>query len=142
VRLASAGAVACVAAAAIALAVPALGPASDAARLPGFVGCRAYTAASPKPIVRPRSIIAACADANLYFTGLRWSTWTATHATATGTAHVNDCTPSCAAGRFHTYPAHVMLSGPRSCAGKRELTALRYRFPAKYGSGTQTFRCR
>ncbi len=124
------------------LAALAAGGASGSPRLPGYVGCRAYVAANPRPLVRPRSIVAACADANLYFTGLRWSSWTATRATATGTAHVNDCTPNCAAGRFHTYPAHVTLSGPRTCAGKRELTALRYRFPAKYGAGTQTFRCR
>lgn len=114
----------------------------SSSRLPGFVGCRAFTSPHPTPIVRPRSIIAACGDGNLYFTGLRWSSWTATHAAATGTAHQNACTPTCAAGRFHTYPAHVTLSVPRACAGKRELTKLGYRFAAKYGSGTQTFRCR
>lgn len=135
-----------IAAAAVAL-VLAFAPASVAAsrsssRLPGFVGCRAFTSQHPKPVVRPRSIVAACADANLYFTGLHWSTWTATRAAATGVAHQNACTPNCAAGRFHAYPAHVTLTAPRACGGKRELTKLDYRFAAKYGGGTQTFRCR
>lgn len=126
----------------LALAAGAVGGTAAATRAPGFVGCRAYTAAHPRPVVRPRSIVAACADANLYFTGLRWSSWTAKGAVATGVAHQNACTPNCAAGRFHIYPAHVTLSVPRSCAGKRELTKLVYRFAAKHGSGSQTFRCR
>jgi len=98
--------------------------------------------ASPKPVVRPRSIVAACGDGNLFFTGLRWSRWGATSAAATGTAHLNDCKPFCAAGHFHTYPARVTLGGVETCAGKRELTRLSYRFPAKYGSGSERFRCR
>lgn len=135
------GVTAAAAALVAALAAAAAG-ASGAAPLPGFVGCRAFTSAQPRPVVRPRSIVAACADANLYFTGLRWSSWTATRAAATGVAHQNDCTPSCAAGRFHTYRARVTLWAPRACAGKRELTKLGYRFPARYGAGSVTFRCR
>ena len=124
------------------LAAAAAASSAGATRSPGFVGCRAYTAAQPAPTVRPRSIVAACADANLYFTGLRWSTWSASRAVGTGIAHQNDCTPNCAAGRFHTYPAHVTLTAPRACGGKRELTKLTYRFAAKFGSGSETFRCR
>jgi hypothetical protein len=98
--------------------------------------------ANPRPVVRPRSLVAACGDGNLYFTGPRWSSWTATGAAATGTAHLDDCTPNCAAGRFHAYRARVRLGGFRTCGGKRELTALRYRFPAKGGTGAESFRCR
>ena len=127
---------------AIALGVATASASNAPRRAPGFVGCRAYTAAHPRPVVRPRSIVAACADGNLYFTGLRWTSWTATGAAAHGIAHQNACTPNCAAGRFHTYPVHVTLSAARACAGKHELTKLTYRFAAKYGTGSQTFRCR
>ena len=108
----------------IALAVlAAAGTAAAAAPLPAFTGC------APPAQVRPTSIVVACADGNFYLGGLKWSHWTATDATAAGTAHENDCTPYCAAGRFHTYRVTVRLFRPERCkAGKLEFTRFSYRF--------------
>jgi hypothetical protein len=59
--------------------------------------------------VRPKSFMLACADGNDYLTGLAWTRWTPTRATATGKQAVNDCIPYCAAGKFHSYPALVIF---------------------------------
>ena len=53
--------------------------------------------------VRPKSFVLTCADGNDYLTGLSWSSWTPTVATATGKQLVNDCVPYCARGKFHSY---------------------------------------
>jgi hypothetical protein len=115
-----------------------------AAVSPGFAGCRAFTTPHAALVVRPRSIVFACADANLYATGLRWSSWGVT-ARATGLAHANDCEPYCAAGHFHTYRVAVTLSKPKRCGGRVELTRLTWRFPAAKPAGPRAgsvdFRC-
>jgi hypothetical protein len=92
--------------------------------------------------------MAACADGNFYFTGLRWSRWSADSASAAGRAHQNDCTPYCAAGHFHVYAARVTLSAARTCGpGRREFTRLAWVFTrakpkGAARSGSETFRCR
>lgn len=106
---------ACLAASAAAVASP---------PLPRFAGCLLHRTA-----VEPRSIVVACADANLYLANLRWSRWTQTDAYATGTAHENDCRPYCAAGHFHVYRVTVRLFRPAACAGgRREFTRFAYAF--------------
>jgi hypothetical protein len=95
-----------------------------AAVVPAFPGC----IPAQKPAVRPAKITITCADANFYVTGLRWASWKTTSAAGTGTAHVNDCTPYCAAGKFHTYPAVIALSQPTRCHGRTVFTKLTWRF--------------
>jgi hypothetical protein len=60
-----------------------------------------------KAQVRPGSFTLTCADGNDYLSHLSWSSWSASSASGTGTNLVNDCTPYCAAGKFHSYPADV-----------------------------------
>ncbi len=97
--------------------------------------------------VRPKSIVIACGDGNFFLTGLTWSGWTAQSATGAGLAHLNDCTPFCAAGHFHTYRITVRLSRPVTCrAGQRpRFTRLAYRYPttkpAHARAGTVPFPC-
>ncbi|WP_405786753.1 hypothetical protein OG753_01410 [Streptomyces sp. NBC_00029] len=62
--------------------------------------------------VKPEEYLLACGDGNNRLVDLRWDTWGAQDATATGTDMVNDCTPYCAAGRFRPYPVKVTLSSP------------------------------
>jgi hypothetical protein len=76
-------------------------------------------AAKPRPVakpvvfnctkaqVKPGSFTLTCADGNDYLSHLSWSSWSASSASGTGTNLVNDCTPYCAAGKFHSYPADV-----------------------------------
>ncbi|HZP71986.1 MAG TPA: hypothetical protein VFA97_01285 [Gaiellaceae bacterium] len=127
-----------------ALAVPAL--AASSSPQSGFYGCRTYTSKHPVAVVRPHSIVVACADGNFYLTRLSWTSWAAAKAVAAGTGHQNDCTPNCAAGHFHTYPADVSLTKPRTCAGHKVFTTLSWRFtkPTPKGialSGATTFSC-
>jgi len=62
-------------------------------------------------VVRPRTFRLACADGNDYLSKLNWTVWSPSFATATGTQTMNDCTPSCANGKFRSYPVRVILWG-------------------------------
>jgi hypothetical protein len=95
------------------------------AGLPSFLGCE-----GTHPLVRPHSILFACADGNFYVSRLHWSSWTARSAIAVGVGYQNDCTPSCAAGHFDSYPnVSIRLGRPETCTGARHLfTRITYRF--------------
>jgi len=79
------------------LLVPILGaPAGASARSTvAIVDCTA------KPVVKPTSIIIACADANRYVAAIAWQHWGNASASATGVLRWNDCAPSCVAGHWH-----------------------------------------
>ena len=64
-----------------------------------------------KSQVRPASFVLTCADANDVLTGMQWVNW-ASEAFATGTEKINNCTPSCALGKFISYPVLVTLWRP------------------------------
>jgi len=93
-----------------AIAIPALAS-GDARRVVG--DCT-------KSQVRPATIVMACADANLALTNLRWVSFGAATAHASGSYHVNDCTPDCASGHFHSYPVRVVLSQAALCPDKHD----------------------
>ena len=67
-----------------------------------------------KTEVRPTSYVLACADANTYFNAVHWTSWTSSSARATATFVQNNCAPTCAAGKFLSYPATLTLSQPKS----------------------------
>jgi len=72
------------------------------------------------PIVSaPKSLVLACADANYGLVRLHWHGWGSGEATATAAVRVNDCTPNCAAGRFHTYTVTVTADHLRACGSAR-----------------------
>jgi hypothetical protein len=52
-----------------------------------------------QPQVRPGTFDLFC-DGSGSFTRLRWSTWNASLATATGALYVDNCTPNCAQGAW------------------------------------------
>jgi hypothetical protein len=68
-----------------------------------------------KSQVAPSSIILACADANTVLTKLHWTTFGGATARASGSYTANDCTPNCAAGKFHANPITLTLSGAKAC---------------------------
>ncbi|MEU8033094.1 hypothetical protein [Streptomyces sp. NPDC049099] len=63
--------------------------------------------------VRPAEFILACGDGNSRLSGLHWSDWGPDGAKAVGVNWVNDCTPYCAAGTFHSYPVVIRLAGEK-----------------------------
>lgn len=81
-----------------------------------------------KSLVRPSSI-EFCGDGNFFMMGLKWTSWTTADAEGDGVAHQNNCSPSCASGRFRTYNVEVVLSMVKPCSnGEEEYTKLMYRF--------------
>jgi hypothetical protein len=85
-------------AAATALAASATGPKFV------LLGCNNNAEVAP-------SDISNCGDGAAGLTGLHWTSWTSHLASGYGTYFLNDCTPTCAGGHFHTYPALVALWG-------------------------------
>jgi uncharacterized lipoprotein NlpE involved in copper resistance len=61
--------------------------------------------------------ISNCGDGAAGLTGLHWTSWTSHLASGYGTYFLNDCTPTCAGGHFHTYPALVALWGSAAVKG-------------------------
>jgi hypothetical protein len=54
-------------------------------------------------------------DNHDFLVGLTWDYSTSSQATATGQLSLNDCTPDCADGQQHTYPAKVQATAPTNC---------------------------
>jgi hypothetical protein len=85
-----------------------------------------------KAQVRPEEYLLACGDGNNQLVSLRWKSWGARTATATGTDMVNDCRPYCAAGTFRSYPVDVTLAGPQPWPGHPDthrFTTIRLVYP-------------
>jgi hypothetical protein len=81
-----------------------------------------------KPLYRPKKVIVACGDGNVWLSKVHWKGWTRTVASATAVFHWNDCKPYCAAGHFHARAgAHVRLYRVNLCKSKgfRQFTRMR-----------------
>ncbi len=97
-----------------------------------------YPSSCNNPKYRPGRVVIACRTRAFYIDHIRWSTWSGKGASGSGTAHVNDCSPSCAAGHFHSYPGvTVRLGSFRFCTvhDDFEFTLLEYRFTGLRPSG-------
>ncbi len=64
------------------------------------------------PVARPRGFVVACADSNWYLTGIHWVRWSGSAGVARATDHLNDCTPFCYDGTFHSVATVLVLSDP------------------------------
>ncbi len=88
---------------ALALAIPGIAGHADPVPSPVTVSnCGHYE-------VKPGFIMIACADGGNILDHLKWTAWSSTLALATGIERINDCEPSCADGKFHSYPVTVRL---------------------------------
>ena len=67
------------------------------------------------PVARPKIVTLSCADAGIVVSVAAWRDWGSSSATSVGTASVNDCTPSCAAGARHDYRVKLIASGHQQC---------------------------
>ena len=68
-------------------------------------------------------------------TGLHWTSWTSHLASGYGTYFLNDCTPTCAGGHFHTYPALVALWGNAAVKGHPSERKYTRMTPGSHGPG-------
>jgi hypothetical protein len=90
-----------------------------------------------KAVYEPSSYVIACADANSDLVDIHWTWWTSTDATALATYSANDCTPTCVAGKFHSYPAAVAFLAPQVTKYGTLFTRLRVLY--EVGSKTHSF---
>ncbi|MBW4030763.1 MAG: hypothetical protein HIU57_08880 [Acidobacteria bacterium] len=104
-----------------------------------FVGASAKVlTCSGAPVVRPRTLIVSCADANTSLESTRWSTWGAGGASGTTTFAINLCTPYCAASPISYFPhSSVALSAPISSRHGTYFSHLVVRYTQ--GSARKTF---
>jgi hypothetical protein len=70
-----------------------------------------------QPVVRPSTMVIACADDGLGIKDLHWTSWTPKLASGYGTFFENDCKPNCAEGHFHYYPSLEVLWGSAAVTG-------------------------
>jgi len=73
------------------------------------------------PEYKPESLTQYCADAGNGVTKIKWSSWTSTRASGTGSFYVKLCDPNCADGKVVWAKAKVVLSGAKFTRGKRYL---------------------
>jgi hypothetical protein len=71
---------------------------------------------------KPTTIIKFCADAGVGVGAIEWSSWSADGATGEGKYEINDCIPTCVAGKQHSADVTVVLSKSKTIAGKPTLT--------------------
>jgi hypothetical protein len=94
---------------AVASSSPAATSARPAARsapsLPVLVDCANHAR------IQPKQIVLACADGNDLLSKMSWSHWGA-QALGTGSEVINDCTPTCVGGTFHSFPVITVLWRP------------------------------
>jgi hypothetical protein len=94
-----------------------------------------------KPVVKPASVILACADGGVVAGHVTWNGWGAAVAGGTGVASVNDCDPNCAAGHQHNYTIMLHAAGRQRCPnGQTAYARVSYAWVGKtpYGAGTTT----
>jgi hypothetical protein len=80
---------------------------------------------------RPATIVLACGDGNAVAEHVRWQTWATTRAAGEGTLSQNDCTPDCAQGGFHGYPARFALSDTVRAGGRTYFTKVTITFAGR-----------
>ena len=93
--------------------------------------------------IKPTRVVFACADGNVYATGLRYSSYASREAKATGVIHANECTPNCASGHFRASSGTVRFYRVVSCAdGRRYFTRTHYRTSkGAYSADIEPFGC-
>ena len=100
-----------------------------------------------QPQIAPSEVIIACADANFEIEKIQWTGWGSTFAAGLGTASINDCTPYCAAGHFHSYRIVLIASGKQQCGnGQSAYEKITYAFigksPYPETDPSTTFKCK
>ncbi len=73
---------------------------------------------------KPTTIIKFCADAGVGIGAIEWNTWSAKGATGEGKYQINDCQPTCVAGKEHFADVNVTLSKSKVINGKPTLTRI------------------
>lgn len=88
---------------------------------------------------QPSKIVLACGDGGLFATGLSYSSYGGSTATAAGQLHAHACIPNCAESSFHAFPGTLTLSRVVRCSeGRLYYSRARYRFTHGNPNGLAT----
>jgi len=71
---------------------------------------------------KPTALVKFCADAGVEITQIEWESWSSQKAVGTGVYEINDCEPSCVAGKLHFATVEITLRKSKSIGGKETLT--------------------
>jgi hypothetical protein len=122
-----------------AIAVSLVAVSSASAATSGLPGLTSQS--TGKPQVKPKEIIYS-GDGSALFAGtskishhISWSSWTATGASGSGAQWLNNCKPSCAGGKFSSYPVKLQASRPEVIAGHDVFTRLKVTYTGKRPKG-------
>ena len=119
------------------LAIAAAASAAAAAPTPTFPTF-AGPPAKNNPAAKPSEIVYT-GDGSGFFAGagtkkagrLHWTTWNHTEGHGTGYQWLNNCTPTCAAGKFSKYPVTLKASRPRQVSKYLIFTRLQVTYTGK-----------
>jgi len=71
---------------------------------------------------KPTAILKFCADAGVGIDKIEWTAWSAEGAIGEGIYQINDCEPTCVAGKLHFTDVEIILSKGKTIDGKKALT--------------------
>lgn len=103
-----------------------------------------------RPGVEPTDVVLSCADGGFLIKDIRWTGWGESFAAGMGTGSLNDCTPNCANGHYHSYPMLLAVTGKQRCPdGGRAYAKVTYAFVGRSpypqeasDEATQDFPCK
>jgi len=102
-----------------------------------------------RPSVEPSEVVLSCADGGFSIQKIQWTGWGESFAAGMGTGSLNNCTPNCANGHYHSYPMLLVVTGKERCTdGRAAYAKVTYAFIGKApfshnaGEATQNFPCR
>jgi len=81
-----------------------------------------------------------CMSSSQFISGLKWTSWKS-NAFGSGTFKLNNCNPSCAGGKYVSYPILVVLWGAKSWphhSGRQYFSRLTWIFTGKHPQGIKT----
>ncbi len=86
------------------------------------VSTQVYVTNCGKLDYKPSLIIKFCADAGVLISHIEWSSWSADSAVGKGAYEINDCQPTCVAGKVHHADIEIVLSKSKLIQEKRALS--------------------
>lgn len=109
------------------------------AAVPAAAGAKTRLAeCGDTPLYKPKSVVIACGDGAFRVVKLHWSRWTGKVAVGKGIGKVNTCRPSCAEGKFKSYPVKLKAGRPVACpVNGRQFTRLTYTFTDRKPAGVK-----
>jgi hypothetical protein len=105
------------------------------------------SASKDNPVSKPTEIVYT-GDGSELFAGkkgakkigkLHWATWNNTEGVASGYQYINNCEPSCAGGKFATYPVTLNASRPKKESKYFIFTRLKVTYTGKKPAHKKSF---